>query len=131
MIDMKVRLSTLWIVVMFNIVFADILSFINPGFLEEVMTGYAGEIQITQGLLLVFAVLLEIPIAMIFLSRVLNYRANRWANIIAAVITIVFVVGGGSTDLHYLFFGTVEVVLLALIIWYAWKWPNPEGHPSD
>ncbi len=131
MIDMKVRLSTLWIVVMFNIVFADILSFINPGFLEEVMTGYAGEIQITQGLLLVFAVLLEIPIAMIFLSRVLNYRANRWANIIAAVITIVFVVGGGSTDLHYLFFGTVEVALLALIVWYAWKWPNPEGHPSD
>ena len=69
MIDMKVRLSTLWIVVMFNIVFADILSFISPGFLEEVMTGYAGEIQITEGLLLVFAVILEIPIAMIFLSR--------------------------------------------------------------
>ncbi len=131
MIDMKVRLSTLWIVVMFNIVFADILSFISPGFLEEVMTGYAGEIQITEGLLLVFAVVLEIPIAMIFLSRVLNYRANRWANIIAAVITIVFVVGGGSTDLHYLFFGTAEVVILALIIWYAWKWPDPEGHPSD
>ena len=69
--DMKVRLSTLWIVVTFNIVFADILSFISPGFLEEVITGYAGEIQITEALLLVFAVLLEIPIAMIFLSRLL------------------------------------------------------------
>jgi len=32
MSDMKVKLSTLWIVVMFNIVFADILSFISPGF---------------------------------------------------------------------------------------------------
>lgn len=130
MIDTRTRLSTLWIVVMFNIVFADILSFISPGFLEEVMTGYAGSVEITGSLLLAFAIILEIPIAMIFLSRVLKYRTNRWANIIAAVITIVFVVGGGSTDPHYLFLATVEVVLLAVIIWYAWKWPDPEGHPT-
>jgi len=64
---------------------------------------------------------------MIFLSRVLKYRANRWANIIAGVITIVFVVGGGSLILHYIFFATIEVVLIALIIWYAWKWPKQEG----
>lgn len=125
-IDMKARLSTLWIFVMFNMVFADILSFMNPGFLKELMTGYAGEIQITQGLLLVFAIVLEIPIAMIFLSRALKYGANRWANIIAGVITIAFVIGGGSTDLHYIFFAAVEVVCMSLIVWYAWKWPNPE-----
>ena len=125
--DMKVRLSTLWVVVMFNMVFADILSFMSPGFLEGLATGSAGEIQITQGMLLVFAILLEIPILMILLSRVLKYRANRWANIVAAVITIVFVIGGGSTALHYLFFATIEVLLMLLIIWYAWKWPNPEA----
>jgi Sec-independent protein secretion pathway component TatC len=123
--DMKVKLSELWVVVMFNMAFADILSFMLPGNLEEIMTG-AGEIQITQGLLLVFAILLEIPIAMIFLSRALKYRANRWANIIAAAITIAFVVGGGSTALHYIFFATIEVVCMLLIVWYAWKWPNPE-----
>jgi Sec-independent protein secretion pathway component TatC len=77
--------------------------------------------------LLVFAILLEIPIAMIFLSRVLKHRANRWANIIAAAITIAFVIGGGSTDLHYIFFAAIEVVCMLLIVWYAWKWPNPEG----
>ena len=88
------------------------------------MTG-AG--QITQGLLLVFSILLEIPIAMIFLSRVLKYRANRWANIIAGVITILFVIGGGNPSLSYRFFATIEVVCMSLIVWYAWKWPNPEG----
>jgi hypothetical protein len=124
---MKVRLSTLWVVVMFNMVFADILSFMKPGVLEEISTGYVGEVQITQELLLVFAILLEIPIAMIFLSRVLEYRINRWANIIAGVITITFVIGGGSTDLHYIFFATVEVVCMLLIIWYSWKWTTPEG----
>jgi len=124
--DMKVKLSTLWVVVMFNMLFADILSFMIPGFLKELMTGYAGPVQITQGILLVFAILLEIPIAMIFLSRVLKYRANRWANIIAGAITIVFVIAGGSTDLHYIFFATIEVVCMLLIVWYAWKWPKGE-----
>ena len=120
--DMQVRLSTLWIFVMLNMLAADILSFMLPGFLEQ-----AGEMQVTQGFMLVAAILMEIPIAMIVLSRVLAYRANRWANIIAAVITIVFVIGGGSTTPHYLFIGTVEVLCMLLIIWLAWHWPTQEG----
>ena len=125
--DKKVKLSTLWIVVMFNMVFADILSFMIPGSLEEIMTGYAGKIQITQGLMLVSALFLEIPIAMIFLSRVLKYRANRWANIFACAITIAFVIVGGSTDLNYIFFAAIEVVCMLLIAWYVWKWPKQEA----
>lgn len=124
--DTKVKLSTLWIVVMFNMAFADILTFITPGVLKEMMTGYAGEMQITRGMLLLFAVLLEIPIAMIILSRVLNYKVNRLANIIAAVITILFVIGGGSTHLHYMFFATIEVVCMLLIVFSAVRWPNPD-----
>lgn len=124
--DMKVKLSTLWVFVMFNMVFADIVGFMNPGSLEKIMTGAMG-FEITQELLLVFSILLEIPIAMIFLSRVLKYRANRWANIAAGVITILFVIGGGSTYLSYIFFATVEVVCMLLIVWYAWKWPKQEA----
>jgi hypothetical protein len=126
--EMKARLSTLWIVVMLNVVFADILTFITPGALRDIMTGTPGGIHISQGLLLVFAVLLEIPVAMIFLSRVLNYRPNRWANIIACAVTIAFVIGGGSAYLHYYFFGTIEVVCMLGIAWSAWKWPNPETY---
>ena len=124
--DMRVKLSTLWIVVMFNMVFADVVGFMNPGALQEIMTGATG-IEITQQLLLVFSVLLEIPIAMIVLSRVLKPGANRWANIIASVVTILFVIGGGSTYLSYIFFATVEVACLLLIIWYAWNWPKQEA----
>jgi len=124
--DIKVKLSTLWIFVMFNMAFADIVGFMNPGALEEIMTGSVG-IQITQGLMLVFSIILEIPIAMIVLSRVLKYRANRWANIIAGVITILFVIGGGNTSLSYIFFATIEVLSMLLIIWYAWKWPKQEA----
>ena len=113
------RISTLWVVVMFNMVFADILSFIKPGALQELWAGQAG-VQVTPGLLLVFAVLLEIPIAMIFVSRILKPEANRWANTAAAVMTTLFLVGGGSFDLHYVFFAVVEIACMALIVRFVW-----------
>lgn len=45
------------------------------------------------------------------------------------VITIVWVIGGGSTTLHYIFFATIEVVCTLFIVWYAWTWRKSEGHP--
>jgi len=123
--NLGTRLSTLWVVVMFNMVFADILTFITPGKLQDLWAGQAG-VHVTPGLLLVFALLLEIPIAMIFVSRILKRGPNRWTNTVAAVITTAFVVGGGSLNLHYVFFATVEVACMALIVWSVWTRRNSE-----
>ena len=112
--DLGTKVSTLWIVVMFTMVFADIVGMMMPGVLEAMSTGQVG-VPVTQGLLLVFAMLLQIPIPMIYLSRVLKPRLNRWANTVAAILTSLFVVGGGSPYLHYYFFATVEVACMALI----------------
>jgi Sec-independent protein secretion pathway component TatC len=120
-VSMEVRLSTLWIVVMLNMAFADILSIVLSSALKENVEAPAS-LKITQELMLVSAILIEIPIVMIFLSRILNYKANRWANIITAVITILFVIGGGASYLHYLFFAAFEIICLLLIIWYSWQW---------
>ena len=124
-IDRKVLLSTLWIVVMINMLKADILSLYVPGTLEE-MAEFAGETPITQ-LMLGGAIMMEISIVMIILSRVLKYKANRWVNIIASVITIVFVIGGGSTYPHYLFIAAIETLCLLLIIGISWKWKAAEA----
>ena len=117
---MKARLSTLWIFVMFNMLSADIFSFMLPASAND------APVQVTQAIMLAFAIVIEIPIAMIFLSRVLSHQLNRLANIVASVITILFVIAGGSQTLHYIFFATIEVVTMLLIIWYARKWMNPE-----
>ena len=127
--NLKTILSTLWIVVMLNMIFADILTLYIPEFLQEILTE-STPVQITQELMLAMAFIIEIPIVMIFLSRVLKYKANRWVNIIASVITILFVVIGGSLTLHYIFFAAIEVLCLSLIIWYAWKWPKQEVSPK-
>ena len=102
-------------------VFADIVGFMNPGALNAIMEGEVG-IEITQKLLLLFSIMLEIPMAMIFLSRILKYQVNRWANIMAATFTILFVIGGGDVYLSYIFFASIEVITMLFIIWLAWNW---------
>ena len=127
--DMKAKLSTLWIFVMFNMVFADIFSFMYPGTLQQIMAGNADVTQITPEFLLIAAIVTEIPIAMVFLSRLLKYGANRWVNIIGGVITILWVISMGSPTLTYLFFAAIEVVCALIIIGVSWKW-KPAIEPS-
>ena len=124
---MPARLPLLWVFIMFNMVFADILSFMYPGFLKEVLTGYVGGLHITPGFLVAAAVLTEVPIAMIVLSRVLKPRANRWANIVAGVITIAYVIGGSTRSPHGIFFSAAQVACALLIVGYAWKWREPDA----
>ena len=124
-IETKALLSTLWVVVMINMLKADILSVYIPGAAEEVART-AGDTPIPL-LMLGAAVMMEISILMILLSRVLKYTVNRWANIIVSLVTIAFIVGGGVSYPHYLFIAAVEIVCLLLIVWFAWKWRNPDG----
>ena len=127
--ETKEKLSTLWIFVMFNMAFADIVGFMNPGVLDEIVKG-ATPIKITQGLMLGFSILLEIPIAMILLSRVLKYRANRWANIIAGIIMAavqILTLFIGIPTNYYVFFSAIEIACVLFIVWTAWKWKNPEN----
>lgn len=117
----KERLSLLWIFVMVNMVMADIVGFMNPGSLEAIMVGDVG-LEINQKIMLIFSILLEIPIAMIILSRICKYKMNRLLNIIASAVTIVFVIAGGELILSYLFFATIEVIAMIYILKVSWKW---------
>ncbi len=121
--SIRKNLSTLWIVVMFNMVFADIL-----GFAMTLMSGdLTPEMVVPDWGMLIFAIILQVPILMILFSRILKRSVNRWANIIAAVITTAFVVGGGSANIVYIFFAGMEILCMALIARNAWRWPVGES----
>ena len=125
--DKKVILSTLWIFALLNYIYADIFtSFFDP-------KAQSGTVTMTQGSVLGFAILMETAIAMVLLSRVLKYGANRWANIIAGIIHTALVSWSlsGETPLpFYIFFASIEIACTLFIVWYAWRWRNPEGQPS-
>ena len=128
--DMKVRLSTLWIFAILNYLYADVLGLYNPDTVKGILAGSVGGIEFSQAFLLGAAILMQTAIIMVPLSRLLPYQANRWANIIAGIIhtTAVFasMFFGTAPELYYLFFGTIEIATTLLIIWFAWRWPNPE-----
>jgi len=121
--DARARLSWMWVFVMLNMIFADILTFMKADVLKQFMEGRAEQIVVTPEFLLLAAVVTEIPIAMVVLSQFLPRRANRWANVIAGALTIAYIWGGGLlTAPHYLFFAAVQSVACIYIVWFAWKW---------
>ena len=94
--------------------------------LEKFIAGEADGMQITHELLLVSAVVMVIPIFLVFLSLTLPYKANRWANIIFAIFFIGFDLIGlpTYTSAYAVFLIVVGLVFNALTVWYAWKWPK-------
>lgn len=128
--DLKVRLSTLWLFATLNYLYCDIVTVMDTQKLKQFMAGTVGGMEITQGFLLGAGVLVEIPIAMILLSRLLKYRLNRWANIIAGIIMTavqILTLFPSTPTTYYIFFSIIEIASTSLIVWYAWKWANPEG----
>jgi hypothetical protein len=118
--DRKVILSLLWIFVLFNYIYADIFTLTFGPVLQPGVT-----VDITEGSALAFAVLMETAIAMVLVSRLLAYRANRWANICVGIIHTALVAWSltvATPTLFYAFFATIEIVCTLFVVWYAWTW---------
>lgn len=124
----KSELSTLWTALTLNMITADVLSSYIPEGMEEYYEFADGnEADLMTGA----AVMYQIPISMVILSKMLPYKANRKANMIAAGLMTAAVVGGGSTDPHYLIIGGVEVLTMSYIFWKAMKWQDSDAAPTS
>lgn len=118
--DVKIILSALWVSLMLTYFLGDVLRIFSGDF----KTGEIGGMQASQGLYLGLAILLLIPIVMVFLSLILKQPVNRWVNIIAAIILFVFNLIGlpSYPSLYDKFLIVVGLVFNGLTVWYAWKW---------
>src|ERR1700693_1823870 len=126
--DIKERLSQLWLFALLTYLYADVIALFaivdSPNLAEAP--------HLPAWALMGSAVLMEIPIAMILACRLLPFRANRLANIIAGgfltlingFLTFVPPLFGARTPAlpEYLFFATIETVCTSIIIWQAWTW---------
>ena len=128
-INVKIKLAALWGAVMFSYIYNDIFALHKPGEMEHIIAGNIGPFPATQVSLLTAMILMTIPNLMVFLSVAMPAKANRWTNIIVGILYIVVAIGNviGEFWAFYLFGNTVEVLLLLLIVGYAWKWPKQEA----
>lgn len=133
--DLKAQLSLLWLFALLNYLYADVIA------LWYVIGTPNFHVHLPSWALMASSVLMEIPIAMIVACRLLPFRANRLANIIAGIFLTVVngfltyvppLVGWGSTPAlpEYLFFATIETVCTLIIVWRAWKWENGAERPA-
>jgi NAD-dependent oxidoreductase involved in siderophore biosynthesis len=130
--DTKERLSVLWIFALLNYLYADVVA------LFDIVGSRKSFDPLPPWALMGSAVLMEIPIAMILACRLLPFRANSLANIIAGILLtlingfLTFVApllgwGRPPAFAEYLFFATIETVCTLIIIRQAWTWSGTEA----
>ncbi len=124
-IDRKTILSTLWIFAMLNYLYCDIMGLMDANLLKQYLTGNVNGMALNEDFLLIAAILMEIPIAMVLLSRILSHKANRWANIIAGTLMTLAQTAtlfASTPAKYYLFCSIIEIGTTIAIVWLALKW---------
>jgi hypothetical protein len=93
-------------------------------FSGDFVAGEVGGMEVSQGLYLALAILLVIPVVMVFLSLTLPYRVNRWVNVILPVVFFAFNLVGLPTypSLYDRFLIVVGLFFNLLTFWHAWRW---------
>ena len=133
-IDVKMKLAILWATLVFCYAYADIISFFQPGTLEELLTGEIAGMEMTQGFLFSMSILMSVSILMVVLSVLLKAKVNRLVNIIVGVfhggVLATTLLVPGDTWAYYAYFMMVEAVLIGMIVWHAWKWPEEQVAPK-
>lgn len=125
-VNLKVKLATLWTSFMFLYIYVDYFHLYMPGSIKDILAGKVFVFDISYVFLLIAMIFVAIPTLMIFLSVALPAKVNRWTNIIVATVFIPYMLFNlaGEAWVHMYFAAAVEVVILCLIIRYAWKWPR-------
>jgi predicted tellurium resistance membrane protein TerC len=131
-INVKIRLSLMWVALEFCYLYNDVISFFRADHAEAILAGELAGIQITQSFLFPMAVLMSLPMIMTFLSLSLPAKANRRVNLIVGIFHAVVMVASSllvQAEIwsYYAYFMALESVFIVLIIWTAWKWPKQEA----
>ena len=126
---LKIKLAVLWLFLAVGTSALMVLMLMMPGVGEEIIAGEFDGMQISEGFLLILALFWLIPLTMASLSLTLKDSTNRWANIIAGIFFAGWSIisSGEHLILGRLAMSLMEVskiVVSALIVWHAWKWPK-------
>lgn len=116
----RITLSALWVALMLTYLLGDVLRIFSGDF----KAGEIGGVRLTQIMWLGVAVVMVLPIVMVFLSLTVNYPVIRWATLVAAVFFFLFNVVGLPTypSAYDKFLIVVGLVFNVLTVWYAWNW---------
>jgi MFS family permease len=122
----RVVLQSVWIFAVLSYLYCDVLTLMHADDLRNLLAGEVGGMRITEGFLFGAGVLMQIPIAMVLVSRFAPHRVARPACIVAgtvmtAVQALSLLVGNGPAA-FYLLYSVIELSATTFVVWYAWRW---------
>jgi len=124
-VHVRLKLFALWCSVMFFYIYGDYFQLYQPGQLRDMVAGKTALGAVSQGILLGMSAIMIVPSLMPFLSLALPARVNRWVNIVGGTLYTAIMALAIRGEWHfYILYGLIEIVLNALIVWYAWTWPK-------
>ncbi|MGH1565158.1 DUF6326 family protein [Mumia sp. DW29H23] len=126
-VPVRAKLAAAWTSFMFLYAYVDILGFFTPGIVEDILDGKVFKFDLSQTFSTTALTLMAVPIFMVVLSMTLPARANRITNLVVAAVYVpvtAFNVAGGFWLYFYGLGVVLELILLALIVRYAWTWPR-------
>ena len=123
-LSVRLKLAAVWTALMFLFVYADLLSFFRPGELDDISAGNMGPVDVSQGSLLIAAIVVTIPALMIVVSAAAPFPLVRWLNLGVGILYILVSVSNliGESWAYYLFFGVLEIGLAGLVVAYSYRW---------
>jgi len=130
----KARLSVLWVTMAVGTVASMFLSLLMPGVIEEIMAGEMEGWELSEWMMVGFALFFIIPIALAILSLTLKGSANRWLNFIFGIIWVIwfiFEIFGHATAAEpvsiaiWLMLAT-GIAVSVCIVYFAWKLPKQQ-----
>lgn len=126
-LPVRAKLVAAWTSFVLLYAYVDILGFYTPGTITDILRGKVHTFDLSQTFSISALTLVSVPIFMVVLSAVLAPRANRITNLVVAAVYVpvtVFNVAGGFYLYYYGLGVVLELVVLALIVRYAWAWPR-------
>lgn len=123
----RILLSILWVFIVLNFFARDIHELGRPGMLAQMMSGTIDGVVVTEMLMLLGGIMMEIPILMTVLALLLPRGVNRWTNIGVGLLTMIMIVAMNlQPDLDNVFFMGIQLIALFAIIRIAWRWQAPQ-----
>jgi len=123
LLDVRIILAVLWV--------AGMLSSLNGDTYR--LSAMTKPLGVSSGILSVMAILLVGHIFMSALTLTLKSPVSHWANRIVGIFYGLIVLGFWVNTFvsrlpgYEFVWATAQLVFALLVVWYAWKWTNPEG----
>jgi len=131
-LDVRIVLAVLWIAEVLSSLNGDTYRLSDSVALKSLLEN-SGSIKLTPELLLVMSIIFVFPILMSALTLILKAPMSRLANRIIGILYAVIIFGFwilgfvlGSVSYEFVW-STAQLVFILLVVWYSWKWRNPEA----